>query len=871
MKETIDLKSRFLALSDWKDLEALTEYYYKKIKINKKNVLDLKTISFLLFNQKEEKYTTYTFYKKNGSLRTISAPQKKLKLLQQVINECIQDCYSPRSAIHGFVKERSIVTNAKNHVNRRFVYNIDLKNFFPTISFRRVVGVFKSFPFRFDTTIARHLANLCCNKGVLPQGAPTSPILSNLVCRSLDRNLWKLAQTYKVRYSRYADDITFSSNQNIFTDQFLTELEKIVEKESFLINRDKVRLQSFSERQIVTGIVVNKKLSVKKGFKKDLRFLINLMNKEKANPEFSAQDWLDINYKNTQRYFGNVPSIEAVISGKIEFMRMVEGEERLKKYSFYKKALELDLVGSKKGVNVEDDKNKQRQEEWIEKWQDYFDKRDQLLISKINFDEITDPREKFDKQLVVEFNVVDNLDYKMKKYDHNPHELAKKLFQFRSTNNPWGRLVHASNEKYLDVKLRANKELRKLYNNRKEQFPYEIYGALKYFIKKLFSDEYKEKYDKKKMNDIFGEISSDVDALNRAYRFEDSNDEQSLKDTLYYLLNESQINSNKYKYIEIPNEISNQFLVMSSTRNIYTAISNIFAICQKHSNGIGAFSVKLERKVNKTILKLVDIASYAKKRLENVQSGSGDFERLKALLWGYCDFNIYTIYNGKNYKVPMLPIVSSGGDPIDENIDGFTYELVFYNPIKILIIDDGIDEDGQPRLDNFNKLVENEYKYRVLTDGVEETSKSLEEFHYYNAVFIHSSYSRYEELKPRLIEAGMPILSFSGGKNNHFDTKKPNILTLGANDFYINLQNFLDLLIKDQRVNLSKIYSIVNEVRDNQDKITEESITRKIKEGRLDYPELSTDVYNNIKELTTLDEIPDFQSRRELSLFLEDF
>lgn len=123
------------------------------------------------------------------------------------------------------------------HVKRNYIFNIDLLDFFTKIDFKRVRGIFQSKPFNFSPLVAKDLANLCCNDiGVLPQGASTSPIISNLICRALGGKLSKLAKTKRIRYTQYVDDITFSSNQNIFDEKLMEVLKKIIEGEGFLIN-----------------------------------------------------------------------------------------------------------------------------------------------------------------------------------------------------------------------------------------------------------------------------------------------------------------------------------------------------------------------------------------------------------------------------------------------------------------------------------------------------------------------------------------------------------------------------------------------------------------------------------------------------------
>ncbi len=319
----IILKEKFLSISSWEELaEFIMEYQeLKEVEPTKRS--QKKDISYALFDRKP-KYKKYQIPKKTvGKFREIEAPIGKLKTIQKIIKSCIELCFVPKPAAHGFVKDspkRSIVTNAREHKGRNFVYNIDLENFFPSVFFGRVRGIFKTNPFNFPPEVAKHLANLCCNDlGVLPQGAATSPIITNLVCRALDSKMSAFAKRYKVKFTRYADDITFSSNKPVFEEKaFIDELKKIVESENFKINSEKVRLQNQYQRQVVTGLTVNKKVNVPQKFIKDLDFQIWLFAK---NP-IDAQARLEQNYTKRHRYGGEVPQIDSVIKGNLAFLKI---------------------------------------------------------------------------------------------------------------------------------------------------------------------------------------------------------------------------------------------------------------------------------------------------------------------------------------------------------------------------------------------------------------------------------------------------------------------------------------------------------------------------------------------------------------------
>ena len=187
---------------------------------------------------------------------------------------------------HGFEKGKSIITNARIHRNKRFVLNIDLKDFFASFHFGRVIGFFeKNINFRIPKDIAIIIAQLCCYKGSLPQGAPTSPIISNIICNIFDMRVLKLAKKYKLDYTRYADDLTFSTNNKDFLNmynEFLLCISKEVEKAGFCINQKKTRLFYKDSRQEVTGLVVNKKISINHGYCKYTRAMANSLYKNKA-------------------------------------------------------------------------------------------------------------------------------------------------------------------------------------------------------------------------------------------------------------------------------------------------------------------------------------------------------------------------------------------------------------------------------------------------------------------------------------------------------------------------------------------------------------------------------------------------------------
>ncbi len=230
-------------------------------------------------------YVAFTIDKARGGTRTIHAPKKKLKAVQRKILSEILAHIPTHAACHGFTKGRSIVTNAKPHVRARVVVKVDLADFFPSIHFRRVAGLFEEYGLRPDVSHA--LASLTTHRsvvdgetlwpGVLPQGAPTSPAIANIVCRRLDTRLTALAKKVGATYTRYADDLTFSfaTEPKANLGRFLWWVDQICQAEGFAENPIKRRIHRRGRAQLVTGIVVNEKLSVPRERRRKFRALLH--------------------------------------------------------------------------------------------------------------------------------------------------------------------------------------------------------------------------------------------------------------------------------------------------------------------------------------------------------------------------------------------------------------------------------------------------------------------------------------------------------------------------------------------------------------------------------------------------------------------
>lgn len=227
-------------------------------------------------------YSSYVIKKKRGGNREILAPEKKLKQIQKHLNYFLQAyylCIKP-SEVNGFVVNPhylgtycNIAENAKYHVQKKYVLNIDLKDFFSSITASEVKRIFSSSFFNFNEQVATALALLTTYQGKLPTGAPTSPIVSNFICYKLDNDLKDFCVKHNLIYSRYADDLTFSSDLFITSDIY-QGISDIIKNNKFDINKNKVRLKASNRKQIVTGLTVNEKVNVNRKLLKKIRAML---------------------------------------------------------------------------------------------------------------------------------------------------------------------------------------------------------------------------------------------------------------------------------------------------------------------------------------------------------------------------------------------------------------------------------------------------------------------------------------------------------------------------------------------------------------------------------------------------------------------
>lgn len=305
-----------------------------------------KELASLIYPTTNKSYERFTIPKKNGETRVINAPRLKLLRIQKILADDLTKIYTPKNCAHGFITNRSIVTNAEMHTGKRYVFNIDLKDFFGSIHFGRVRNLLMASPFGYTYNQATILAQICCHEGSIPQGAPTSPVISNIICWKMDAQLQRLAIENRCTYTRYADDITFSFSVskaklprsilkiNTATDEVSVSpiLEKIIQDNGFIINNEKVRLQGRNQRQQVTGITVNNKLNLKRTFIRQTASMLHAWRKYGAVA--AEKEYLE-KYRLKNIKFWQVDAAEKgdgkffidVVGGRINFIQMVKGRD----------------------------------------------------------------------------------------------------------------------------------------------------------------------------------------------------------------------------------------------------------------------------------------------------------------------------------------------------------------------------------------------------------------------------------------------------------------------------------------------------------------------------------------------------------------
>lgn len=331
----------------------------------------------------EDLYTENYIPKKSGGTRKIKVPCRGLKEIQQYIAECLNAIYEPDPCIMGFVKGKSIIDNATPHIGHKYLLTWDIKDYFTSLHAKLVKYCLVRAPFNFPDDVANLVTNICTirisensYKRILPQGAPTSPILSNIVFSEADKIIkfycgervpfyLRQHRNYPITYTRYADDLTFSSDYDFYYDNRFSwySIKRLFRKRfrenldlrpfyylvELKLNKKKTTKCKPGQRKLVTGIVVNEKLNVRRSYVREIRDLLYIWEKygyTDAQKRFS-------NHVKKTSHISTHSELLNVLVGKINFIKQVKGKDDLTYLRFKEKLEELcSIKNSNKLVTV---------------------------------------------------------------------------------------------------------------------------------------------------------------------------------------------------------------------------------------------------------------------------------------------------------------------------------------------------------------------------------------------------------------------------------------------------------------------------------------------------------------------------------------
>lgn len=298
--------------------------------------LTCQQLAYFAYSKRSHHYATWRIPKKNGGIRTIEAPLGALKTIQRKLIPLFESLYCELPCVYGFIHNKSIANNAQRHIQKKMIMSIDLVDFFPSITSGRIHELLIK-GFHFEDEVANTLTNIVCHNGHLPQGAPTSPILSNMVCFKMDRGFLSLAAKHKFTYTRYADDLTFSVTSS-YAASFLfdkgkwgidginDEIRRIVAANGFVINPEKIMIAGRGTRQVVNSVLVNKKCNMNRETYRSFRALFHIWKTQgynaallayiRANPQYLSRLFVDDEFIEKNKFISH-------IRGRLDFLTMV--------------------------------------------------------------------------------------------------------------------------------------------------------------------------------------------------------------------------------------------------------------------------------------------------------------------------------------------------------------------------------------------------------------------------------------------------------------------------------------------------------------------------------------------------------------------
>ncbi len=268
----------------------------------------------------DEKYRPVTIHKRNGEARHLNVPGNELNRMQRVINRCILSKLALSEYATAYRKGGSVQHNANPHVGKHFILKLDITDFFGSIRFGQVYAAFHAI---YDSKqVSYLLASLCCKDNVLPQGASTSPALSNLVMANFDNKIGTWCRDRNISYTRYCDDMTFSADSPLYS--VYQKAKDMLCRMGFELNEGKTHFIGSGSRQSVTGLTVNKKLSVSNDYKRELRQEVYFTLKFGAADSIikaSRTDYISDGKPETERYLYH-------LLGKVQYVLWVEPDNK---------------------------------------------------------------------------------------------------------------------------------------------------------------------------------------------------------------------------------------------------------------------------------------------------------------------------------------------------------------------------------------------------------------------------------------------------------------------------------------------------------------------------------------------------------------
>lgn len=276
-------------------------------------------VLFELSKNCDKTYSPLLLKKKNGKHRQIYAPNDRLKKCQYIILHKIISKLPVSKYATAYKKGSTLIQNASPHVGKRYLLKMDITDFFGSISFEQIYCTAFNTKY-YPKQIGLILTKLCCKNGFLPQGAPTSPALSNIVMRNFDDNIGYWCEKHGISYTRYCDDMTFSSDKPLFA--VYQKVKAMLEEMGFEVNEKKTHFVTKANRQSVTGLTVNEKVSVSKNYKRSLRQEVYYVLKYGLAENIihaGKKDFMTGGVPNIEKYYNN-------LLGRIVFILQIEPE-----------------------------------------------------------------------------------------------------------------------------------------------------------------------------------------------------------------------------------------------------------------------------------------------------------------------------------------------------------------------------------------------------------------------------------------------------------------------------------------------------------------------------------------------------------------